>query len=90
MKRALDALQRDEQERQEDARLRAQLERDEIAQAANKKKKDKQDKFVEKWSSHLRKWNEMGMVSLAERTLIPPALTRPSMFSPSFPVFKHV
>jgi hypothetical protein len=79
MKRALSQLQQDEQERQQDALLRAQLEREEEAEQLAKKKRHKEEKFVEKWRSHLKKWNEMGLVSLAGRGLTFPAPARLSM-----------
>jgi hypothetical protein len=72
MKRALDVLLRDERERQEDDLLRAQLERNEAAEAAAKKQKTKEKSFIEKWRSHLLKWDEMGLESFAERALVLP------------------
>lgn len=76
MKRALSQLQKDEEERQRDALLRAQLERQELAEQLAKKKRVKEDNFVEKWRSHLQKWNEMGLVPLSSRALTLPAPAR--------------
>jgi hypothetical protein len=76
MKRALSQLQEDELARQEDDLLRAQLEREEIAEQKAKKKRIREEKFVEKWRSHMQKWNEMGLVALGLRSLTLPAPAR--------------
>ena len=45
MKRSVKELERDARDRQEDDLLRAQLEREEAAEAASKKQKIKEDTF---------------------------------------------
>ena len=64
MKRSLKDLQnleRTGRERQEDDILRAQLEREEAAESAKKKQKNKVENYSTKWKEHLTKWDEMGL-----------------------------
>lgn len=66
MKRSVKELQRDERERQEDELLRAQLEREEVAEAAQKRQKSKDDNYSKKWKEILSKWDEHGLQCASE------------------------
>lgn len=84
MKRSIAALQRDLVEKQDDDLLRAQLLRDEAAQKANQKNEKKIKQYSAKWKGHLAKWDEMGLISLGARGLLPPRPEPLCMHSPRY------
>jgi hypothetical protein len=61
MKRSLKQLQEDAQAQQEDDLLRAQIEREELAEAAEARKNSKENAFSDKWRGYLEKWEEHGL-----------------------------
>lgn len=86
MKRSRDQLARDALKQAENARLRDERAQEDVAQRQARKKKDKQEKFVEKWRSHLARWEEEGLVplhALQLPDLVPGGVAR-SLF-PRFP-----
>lgn len=82
MKRALDALIRDERERQDDTLLRAQLEQTARTEEVAERRKNKDMAFVDKWRDALRKWDEMGLRSSHGLAYSPPV---PNPLGPPFP-----
>jgi len=82
MKRALNALQRDEREHQEDALLRAQLQREEASEAAQRREKVKEENYSKKWREHLDKWDEHGLKAASDRELHLPVPDPPGPQSP--------
>ena len=81
MKRALKELQEDERVRQEDNLLRAQLEREEANEAAQKKKKLSEEKFSERWKANSQKRDELGLQIASGRQLTLPVPDPPGTFT---------
>lgn len=84
MKTSLKALQRDERERQEDDLLRAQLDKEDRAEAAAKRQKAKEDNFSKKWRDCLDKWDADGLECASERELLLPIPNPPGPHPLSF------
>jgi hypothetical protein len=78
MKRSRNQLAHDEDGRLADDLLRATRAADDAQQRLQKRKKDEEAVFSEKWRSNLAKWTEMGLQPVSG--LLPPALGPASTF----------
>lgn len=83
MKRAREVLLRDERERQEDELLRSQLAGREADDNAANRRKNKEEKFVDKWRACLKKWDAMELQPISARLLSLPVPDPPGR-PPSF------
>ncbi len=82
MKRSLKQLQEDAQAQQEDDLLRAQIEREELAEAAEARKNSRENAFSDKWRGYLEKWEEHGLRIASNQELRLPRAAVPGPLSP--------
>ena len=72
MKRNAKHLEADERAQREGEVRRGRRQEEEEQERVAKKSKDKEEKFVAKWRSHLEKWAEMGLENLSALSLPQP------------------
>lgn len=92
MKRALSALERDQLERENDDLVRAQIVAEEEEHAALARKRARTAVLTGEWRKQVEKWEQMGLRSLEEHSIVPPSpsprlgiLSSPFSLSPLTP-----
>jgi len=84
MKREFENLQRDARAREQDEVVRSELVRNETTNASAAAKQDKEEKLVAHLKACLKKWEDMGLECLRNRTVTFPD---PNVVGPPYPSY---